>query len=165
MIRSVLLATLAVSAATGVAACGSSDSNASAGGAPTAPLSAGSTSTAPQIKSTGATGPAVTITPHVTPSATARVGLANSTQLLECDKTSGPVKASGTLTLPSDSGASVAEVTVSWINAADGNQLASATQTLRGLTPGHSAAWHVSANLPKTSATLTCAVHSVVPGS
>lgn len=161
MIKSILAGVLASGVLAGVAACGSSGSNAD--GAPTAPLGSASTSAALQPKSTGATGPAKTITTNPTRPPTPRIGIANSTQLLHCDKTSGAVKASGTLTTPADSGATVAQVTVSWIDASNGNQLASATQTLNGLTPGRSAQWQVSANLPKTSATLTCAVHSVVP--
>ena len=162
MIKSILIGALTVIAATGVAACGS---DSSAGGPPTAPVSGGSTSAAPEGKSTGATGPAVTLSAHPTQTLRAKGGLANSTQLLHCDKTSGAVKASGTLTVPQDSGDTVAEVTVFWINASDGNQLGSATQTLKGLTPGHSVPWQVSTTIPKTSATLTCAVHSIVPSS
>lgn len=162
MIKSVLVGALTVIAAMGVTACGSSDSD---GGAPTAPVASGSSSAAVQDKSSGATGPSVTISSHPTPTQRASLGIANSTQLLHCDKTSGAVKASGTLTLPQGSGASVAEITVFWINASDGNQLASATQTLKGLTPGHSVPWQVSTTVPKTNATLTCAVHSIVPSS
>lgn len=89
-------------------------------------------------------------------------GVIKSTDMKSCDTEPGPVKASGTVTLPADKGPGTVSISVSWVNDETGTAFARSRVEIEGVDASGTKDWSVDNILPDNGVKVRCVVGAVL---